>query len=80
MVSSDTLIIEDTGPVSNNVNGCTYFGFGIWGSYGLWGVNPLHSTGYNALNISGNVEYFRYYQLHTQKDQSIEPRITIERD
>lgn len=80
VISPDTLVIGDTGPVINNVNGCTYFSFGVWGSYGLWGVYPLHSRGYNAVSFDGSVEYFTYYQLHTQKEQSIEPRITKERD
>ncbi len=79
-VSPDTLVAGDTGPVFNNANGSSYFGYGVWASYGLWGVNPLHSNGYNSLGFSGAVEYFKYLQLHTQKDQSIEPRITRERD
>jgi prepilin-type N-terminal cleavage/methylation domain-containing protein len=79
-VSPDTFAIADTGPVSNNANGCFYLGFGNWTSYGMWGFSPIHSNGANFLAIGGNVSHYNRNEITTLKTQTVEPRMTRFKD
>ncbi len=80
MVSIDTLVIGDTGPVSTEPLGCIWFSFSKWSTYGLWGAYPWHTGGFNAVAFGGNAEYLKYSSVHTQKTQTVEPRITRKKD
>lgn len=79
-IAPDTFVIGDTGPVSNNANGSLFLGFGAWTSYGMWGFYPWHGNGANFVDLSGSAKYYGREDIHTLKTQSVEPRMTRERD
>lgn len=80
MVAPDTFVIADTGPVSNNANGCVFLGYGAWTSYGMWGFYPLHYQGANFLSISGAAKHYSQREIYTTKDQPTEPKMTRFKD
>jgi len=79
MISTDTLVIADTGPYDGSEYGSFWLAPLRWSWFGL-AASRWHSNGFNAVTLSGNTEYFKYSSVYTQKTQPIEPRITRKKD
>lgn len=79
-ISPDTIMLGDTGAVSNNANGSAFLGYYPWTSYGLWGFYAWHGLGANFLIIDGSVEHLTRNQLNVLKTEPVEPRMTIAKD
>jgi prepilin-type N-terminal cleavage/methylation domain-containing protein len=80
MVPSDTFVIGDTAPVSNNINGSIMLGFGNWSQYGMWGYSTIHNNGANYLCAGGNITHKRTNEIHIFKIQTVEPHMTRTKD